>query len=172
MFSTISMAQAELTSYLDTHNITRTSLVDHPEVFTVDAMMPYLQDVEGLVSKNLFLKDKKKKLFLLTALHSQDIDLAKIAKKVGASGGLRFADEAIMIEKLSVAQGCCTPLAIYKDINKDVRLIVDSRFLEEGAVVHAHPMVNTATMGLKAEELKKFFDSTGHEPILLNFGDL
>merc|ERR1712156_1075880 len=158
-------AQEQLITYLADHGIERSSLVEHPEVFTVDAMMPYLKDVDGLVSKNLFLKDKKKKLYLLTALHSQDIDLAKIAKKVGASGGLRFADEAIMIEKLSVAQGCCTPFAIYKDVDKDVRLIVDSRFLEEGAVVHAHPMVNTATMGLKAEELKKFFDSTGHEPI-------
>ena len=85
---------------------------------------------------------------------------------------MRFADEAIMIEKLGVAQGCCTPLAMYKDVNKDVKLIVDSRFLEEGAVVHAHPMVNTATMALKAEELKKFFESTGHEAISLDFGEL
>merc|ERR1711931_3872 len=128
-----------LMTYLDNHGIQKSSLVDHPEVFTVDTMMPYLKDVDGLVSKNLFLKDKKKKLYLLTALHSQDIDLAKLSKKVGASGGLRFADETIMIEKLNVAQGCCTPLAIYKDVEQHVRLIVDSRFCEDGVTVFAHP---------------------------------
>ena len=63
--------QVELSAYLENNGISPNSLVEHPEVFTVDAMMPYLKDVEGLVSKNLFLKDKKKKLYLLTALYSQ-----------------------------------------------------------------------------------------------------
>ena len=35
-------------------------IITHPEVFTVEAMMPYLNEVDGLVCKNLFVKDKKK----------------------------------------------------------------------------------------------------------------
>uniref|UniRef100_A0A2D4GJK1 Uncharacterized protein n=1 Tax=Micrurus corallinus TaxID=54390 RepID=A0A2D4GJK1_MICCO len=37
--------------------------VEHPEVFTVEEMMPYVQHLNGAHSKNLFLKDKKKKAF-------------------------------------------------------------------------------------------------------------
>lgn len=105
------------------------------QVFTVEEMMPHLQDVSGVVSKNLFLKDKKKKgLWLVSARHDRQVsarpgapnlavhapsishnpllpplprlrqvNLNELAKKLGlGSGNLRFADEAIMLEKLKV----------------------------------------------------------------------
>ena len=55
-------------------------------MFTVDEMMPYLERVDGAVSKNLFLKDKKKKLYLLSCVHDAEVKLADIAKSVGAPG--------------------------------------------------------------------------------------
>lgn len=37
-------------------------------------MMPHLQDVSGAVTKNLFLKDKKKKsLWLVSARHDRQV---------------------------------------------------------------------------------------------------
>lgn len=165
-------SKEELLSFLNEHSITPTNIIEHPEVFTVEAMMPHLEGLDGLVTKNLFLKDKKKKLYLLAALHSQDVDLGKLGKKVGASGGLRFADEAIMVEKLTVSQGCCTPLALFKDKANDVKLLIDSRFVESGVTVYSHPMVNNATIGLKAEDLKTFFQATGHEPVVVNFAEV
>ena len=47
-------------------------------------MMPHLSQVEGAVSKNLFLKDKKKKLWLLSAKHDSEVKLADLAKQVFA----------------------------------------------------------------------------------------
>ena len=52
------------------------------QVFTVEEMMPHLTHVKGAVSKNLFLKDKKKKLWLLSAKHDAEVKLADVAKKV------------------------------------------------------------------------------------------
>ena len=94
--------------------------------------------------------------------------MAELAKTVGAPGGLRFADEAIMIEKLGVAQGCATPLAIFNDTGNDVRLIVDSDLLNENTMVYSHPMENTATVGLTSADFKKFIETTKHEPIIVN----
>lgn len=105
-----------------------------PQVFTVDEMMPHLQEVSGAVTKNLFLKDKKKKgLWLVSARHDRQVgshppsrqyvvhltsghpiilsvplqvNLNDLAKKLGVgSGNLRFADEAAMLEKLKVRSG-------------------------------------------------------------------
>ena len=160
----------ELTEVLNRLQIA-TKVVEHPAVFTVEAMMEHLPNVDGLVTKNLFLKDKKKKLWLLTAVHSQEVKLTELAKKVGAPGGLRFADEAIMFEKLGVKQGCCTPLSIFNDENKDVRLLVDSRLLQNGTFVYSHPMENTATLGMLAEDMNRFFNETGHEPISVDFAE-
>ena len=143
-------------------------VIDHPEVFTVEAMMPYLENCKGVVSKNLFLKDKKKRLYLVATEANKAINLSDIGKKVGASGGLRFADESIMIEKLGVKQGCCTALAIFNDQEGSIKLVLDSQFFNgDHENVYFHPMVNTQTVGLKKEDFKKFLSETGHEPILI-----
>ncbi|KAM4679390.1 prolyl-tRNA synthetase associated domain-containing protein 1-like isoform 2-T2 [Amazona ochrocephala] len=94
-----------------------TVTAEHPEVFTVEEMMPHVQHMKGGHSKNLFLKDKKKKGFwLVTLLHNRQINLTDLAKKLGVgSGNLRFADENSMLEKLKVGQGCATPLALFCD---------------------------------------------------------
>lgn len=148
----------------------KTETIEHPEVFTVEAMMGHLKDVSGAVGKNLFLRDKKKKLWLLTTLHDREVDLKVIAKKVAAPGGLRFADEAILQEKLGVSQGCVTPLALFNDSSGDVKVILDSGFFNgDHERCYFHPMVNSASTGLAPDDFKKFVKATGHEAILIDF---
>ncbi|XP_044285581.1 prolyl-tRNA synthetase associated domain-containing protein 1-like [Varanus komodoensis] len=147
--------------------------VEHPEVFTVEEMMPYVQHLKGAHSKNLFLKDKKKKGFwLVTVLHDRQVNLNDLAKKLGVgSGNLRFADEATMLDKLKVAQGCATPLALFCD-QGDVKFVLDAGFVEGGhEKLYFHPMTNAATMGLHPDDFLKFLRSTGHEPIIVHFDE-
>ncbi|KAL8185109.1 UNVERIFIED_CONTAM: Prolyl-tRNA synthetase associated domain-containing protein 1 [Gekko kuhli] len=151
-----------------------TFCVEHPEVFTVEEMMPHVQHLKGAVSKNLFLKDKKKKgLWLVTVLHDRQINLNDLAKKLGAgSGNLRFADEATLLDKLKVSQGCVTPLALFCD-QGDVKFVLDAAFLEGGHErLYFHPMTNAATMGIHPDDFLKFLKSTGHEPMLVHFDDV
>ncbi|XP_061767532.1 prolyl-tRNA synthetase associated domain-containing protein 1-like [Nerophis ophidion] len=163
--------RAELQKHLEALNI-QTSCVDHPPVYTVEEMMPHLQDVDGVVTKNLFLKDKKKKsLWLVSARHDRQVNLNDLAKKLGVgSGNLRFADEAIMLDKLKVGQGCATALALLFDKDQSVRLVLDQDLLEGGHhMVFFHPMTNSATMGLRPQDLLRFLKETGHDPVLENF---
>ncbi|OXB76124.1 UNVERIFIED_CONTAM: hypothetical protein H355_005335 [Colinus virginianus] len=145
---------------------------EHPEVFTVEEMMPHVRHMKGGHSKNLFLRDKKKKGFwLVTVLHDREVNLNQLAKKLGlGSGNLRFADENAMLEKLRVGQGCATPLALFCDQPGDVRFVLDAAFLEGGhEKVYFHPMTNAATVGLSPEDFLKFVKSTGHDPIVVSF---
>ncbi|XP_029962209.1 prolyl-tRNA synthetase associated domain-containing protein 1 [Salarias fasciatus] len=163
--------RAELEKFLQTLNI-ETSCVEHPPVFTVEEMMPHLQEVQDVVTKNLFLKDKKKKnLWLLSARHDRQVNLNDLAKKLGVgSGNLRFADETIMLEKLKVGQGCATALALLFDQDHSVTLVLDQDLLEGGHhMVFFHPMTNSATMGLKPPDLLRFLQETGHPPTLHHF---
>lgn len=52
----------------------------------MEAMLPYTKHLEGAVCKNLFLRDKKKKLYLLSCPHDVDVRLNDVAKACGASG--------------------------------------------------------------------------------------
>ncbi|XP_075720637.1 prolyl-tRNA synthetase associated domain-containing protein 1-like [Rhinoderma darwinii] len=162
----------ELQQYLQDLGI-QPECVEHPEVFTVEEMMPHVQHLKGAHSKNLFLKDKKKSLWLVTVLHDRQVNLNDLAKKLNVgSGNLRFADEASMIEKLKVGQGCATPLALFCDDKVDVKFVLDSRFLEGGHErVYFHPMTNSATMGLTPDEFVTFLKKTAHDPIIINFDD-
>ncbi|XP_029449317.1 prolyl-tRNA synthetase associated domain-containing protein 1-like [Rhinatrema bivittatum] len=162
----------ELEEYLRALSIP-TVCVEHPEVFTVEEMMPYVEHLKGAHSKNLFLKDKKKKGFwLVSVLHDRQVNLGDLAKKLNVgSGNLRFADETAMLEKLRVGQGCVTPLALFCD-NGNVKFVLDSGFLEGGhEKVYFHPMTNSATMGLKPDDFLTFVKKTGHEPILVKFDE-
>lgn len=160
----------ELMEYLDKLGI-KSETVEHPEVFTVEAMMPHLKGLNGAVVKNLFMKDKKKKgLWLITVLHDREVNLNELAKKVNAPGGLRFADESILMEKLGVGQGCVTPLALFNDVNHDVKFVLDADILEgEHEKVYSHPMSNSATTGIKSEDFQNFLKATGHDPISVHF---
>jgi len=163
--------RAELQKHLDSLDI-KTTCVEHPAVFTVEEMMPHLQELNGAVTKNLFLKDKKKKgLYLVSARHDRQVNLNELAKKLGVgSGNLRFADEAAMLEKLKVGQGCATALALFCDREQSVKCVLDSDLVNGGHErVFFHPMTNTATMGLTPHDLLKFLRDTGHEPILQDF---
>lgn len=161
----------DLEKYLEELGIETVS-VDHPEVFTVEEMMPHVQHLSGAVTKNLFLKDKKKKsLWLVSTRHDRQVNLNDLAKKLGlGSGNLRFADEAIMVEKLKVGQGCATALALFCDKDQNVKFVLDSDLVQGGHErIYFHPMTNAATMGLKPDDLLKFLRETGHEPVLQSF---
>ncbi|KAG9259879.1 prolyl-tRNA synthetase associated domain-containing protein 1 [Astyanax mexicanus] len=163
--------RAELESLLKSLSI-EWVCVDHPEVFTVEEMMPHVEHLSGAVTKNLFLKDKKKKgLWLVSVRHDRQVNLNDLAKKLGVgSGNLRFADEAAMMEKLKVGQGCATALALFCDKDQSVKFIMDSDLANGGHErVYFHPMTNAATMGLKPDDLMKFLKETGHEPVLHSF---
>ena len=156
------LGKQDLFKYFEQNDI-KYHNVDHPEVFTVEAMMPYLKDVEGAICKNLFLKDKKKNFYLLSARHDKEVKLNDVAKAIGAKE-LRFADENVMFDMLGVRQGCVTAYALVNDTQKLAKFIVDKTLLDQSKSksVNFHPLVNTATTGISCQDFKKFLSLTGH----------
>ena len=153
----------KLFDYFNQHQIEFDS-IDHPEVFTVEAMMPYLQNITGAISKNLFLKDKKGNLYLLSALHDKAVNLTDIGKKIKAPGGLRFASEDILFEALGVKQGHVTAYSLINDEEKKVKFLIDDDIINgQFERVYFHPLINTATTGISCDDFKRFVSLTGHE---------
>jgi len=131
--------------------------------------MPHVKHEPGIHCKNLFLRDKKKRLWLFAGRHDLEVRLNELAKKVGASGGLRFADESVLVEKLGVRQGCVTVYALINDKKNDVKLILDSALIERAHPrIFFHPLTNAASTGISPEDLIKFLDAINHKPLLIN----
>lgn len=142
--------------------------IEHPPAFTVEQMMEHVRDVPWAHCKNLFLKDKKKKLWLLSAFHDAEVKLGDIGRKINAPN-MRLADESILYDTLGVKQGCVNAFALINDKNNAVRFILDESVISgKYERVSFHPMDNAATTGVTPDELKTFLKAVGHEPIVIN----
>ncbi|XP_045126506.1 aminoacyl tRNA synthase complex-interacting multifunctional protein 2-like [Portunus trituberculatus] len=137
---------------------------EHQAVMTVEALMGEVEGLPGIITKNLFLRDKKKTLYILSTRHDTEIDLKTLAKKINAKD-LRFADGTTLYDTLGVRQGCVTPLALINDPGHTVKVLLETPLMELATGhIYFHPLSNDASLGLKPAGLQRFLEATGHAP--------
>lgn len=139
----------------------------HRPVFTVDESRDLKAALPGGHTKNLFLKDKKGRLFLLSALGDAVIDLTAVSKLVG-SGRFSFGNADLLMRHLGVTPGSVTVFAILNDTERNVTLLLDEGLFAHDPV-NFHPLRNDATTAVSPADLLKFCRATGHEPIRIAF---
>jgi Ala-tRNA(Pro) deacylase len=140
--------------------------IHHPPLFTVEESKKLRGEIFGHHVKNLFLKDKKSQLFLVTALESTVIDLKSLHTRIGGQGRLSFCSAEQLMQYLGVEPGSVTPLSLINDKSHAVQFILDKKLMD-GQPINVHPLVNTMTTALSREDLQKFLSITGHKPVLL-----
>jgi len=144
---------------------------DHPAVFRVEEGLELKAALPGLHTKNLFLKDKKARLWLISAAQDTVIDLNRVPALIGAPAGtgrLSFASEDLMFETLGVRPGSVTALGLINDVERRITFVLDRR-LHEAEIVNFHPLTNTATTALDQQAFRRFLALLGREPIVADF---
>ena len=161
--------RAELFSKFDDLGIVHNTL-NHEPVFTVQDSTIVKAEMPGAHTKNLFLKDKAGRFFLICAKSDTPIRLNKLHPHLG-SKRLSFGKAEALFEKLGVTPGSVTLFSIVNDTDQDVTLIIDQR-LTEHDIVNFHPLLNDATTAISSEDMIKFAKATGHDPVILNLANL
>ncbi|MFL5176655.1 MAG: prolyl-tRNA synthetase associated domain-containing protein [Microvirga sp.] len=156
---------ADLFSLLERLGV-ETRTYEHVPVFTVAQSQAIKQEIPGRHSKNLFLKDKKGRLFLVVAEAATRIDLKRLHEAIGASGRLSFGSAEQLRQVLGVEPGSVTPFGLVNDRERRVTLVLDEALMRADPV-NFHPLVNSATTGLSRAGLLKFFAATGHAPRIM-----
>jgi Ala-tRNA(Pro) deacylase len=137
--------------------------VTHPALFTVEQSQSLRGTIPGGHTKNLFLKDKKGALFLVTALEDAVIELKSLHRLLGASGRFSFGPAELMRETLGIEPGAVTPFAAMNDAGRRVTVVLDAALMRHGTI-NCHPLVNTMTTSIAREDLIRFLEATGHPP--------
>jgi Ala-tRNA(Pro) deacylase len=153
---------ADLFRFLEDLGI-ETKTFEHDAVFTVAESRGIKQEIPGGHSKNLFVKDKKGRLFLIVAHSETRIDLKRLHETIGASGRLSFGSADLLRERLGVEPGSVTPFGVLNDRAGQVCVVLDAALMAHGRV-NFHPLVNTATTGISGDDLVRFLRATGHAP--------
>jgi len=133
----------------------------HRPLQTVEDSKLHRGKMPGLHIKNLYLRDRKKKNFLLVVEEDRQIDLKTLDKKIGCER-LSFGSAERLFEMLGVRPGAVSPLTLINDPNQKVQLLMDAA-LRTNEVVYVHPLVNDMTLGIQGSHLQRFFAYTDHQ---------
>ena len=142
----------------------------HPPLHTVDESRALRGDLPGAHVKNMFLKEKKGGLWLVTCLEDRAVRIRALEKAIGAKN-VSFAKPEVLWEALGVRPGAVTPFAAMNDPDGAVRVVLDSAILD-APLVNAHPLHNRATTAVAPADLVAFLEATGHAPLVLDFETL
>src|SRR6202165_5000716 len=102
-----------------------TKTVNHPPLFTVEQSRALRGKITGAHTKNLFLVDRKDRLFLVVAEEDAAIALKSLHRRIGASGRLSFGKPETLRAALGVEPGSVTPFAVINDRDGRVTVVVD-----------------------------------------------
>ncbi|KAJ6352773.1 hypothetical protein OIU76_001900 [Salix suchowensis] len=140
------------------------SQYEHPTVLTVEEQAKYVGDKGGGLSKNLFLKDKKSRFYIVSALADTKVDMKVLSQRLGlGKGGIRMAPEEALGEILQVPLGCVTPFALVNESARHVALLLDKGFQSQEHCFF-HPLSNDMSIALNACDLDKFLKSIERDP--------
>lgn len=145
---------------------------DHVPVFTVEESQHLRGELPGGHIKNLFLRNRKEEMWLVTVEESRRVDLKALGEKLtGETGGaakLSFGSADRLMTYLGVIPGAVTPFAVINDKDRKVTMVLD-RHLLACDPVNAHPLVNFKTTAIAPQDLLKFLEAEGHKPQLIDF---
>jgi len=159
----------QLLAFLDSHGIAHRT-VEHPPVFRVDDGAGIKDELPGGHTKNLFLKDAKGQLWLVSALGETAIDLKALPAAIG-SARLSFGSANRLLDALGVTPGSVTAFALLNDPSRQVRFVVDAALLACDPV-NFHPLTNAATTAVSRDGFLAFLAALGVEPIVIDFAAL
>ena len=141
----------------------------HKAVFTVAESVEIERDMSGIHCRNLFVRDKKENMFLISAANETKIDLKALEEVLGC-GRLSFGSAERLWTYLGVRPGSVCPYAIINDTKGLVKSVLDA-YMMRGDFVNFHPLLNTMTISTAPDDLMKFIRSTGHDPMVVDFNE-
>lgn len=144
-------------------------LFDHPPVFTVEAARAVRPESaqRGVHLKNLFVRNKKGAMWLVSTPEERSIHLRDLGVRLGA-GNLSFGSADRLRAHLGVEPGSVTPLAAFADRDACKVHVVIDRAAAEAETVHCHPLTNDRTLALRGSELVRALTAWGHPPTIVD----
>jgi Ala-tRNA(Pro) deacylase len=145
--------------------------ITHKPLYTVDEAQSVEYKEPGAHTKNLFLRNKKGRMFLVVIAHDRTVDLRALRDKLHLPGGhFAFGSTERMAKYLGVVPGAVTPLAVINDHGRKVQIIVDQSLLQE-EWIYMHPCRNTHSTRVRTADLLKLLEAWNHPVTVVAFDD-
>ncbi|MDB5414977.1 MAG: YbaK/prolyl-tRNA synthetase associated region [Rubritepida sp.] len=149
-----------------------TRTVYHPAVFTVAESQSLRGELPGGHSKNLFLAPAKGGgPFALAVLEeARKVSVNALARAAGW-GKVTMASAEALQATLGVTPGSVTPFGLVNAAPSEIRVLLDAALADAAGLVWFHPLVNTASTGIRPADLLRFLRGLGHDVAVLPLAD-
>ena len=133
-------------------------VVEHPPAFTTEQADSYIEGLEGVRTKSMFLTNKKKtQYYLLVMDDHKSLDMDDFKEQVGANR-IRMASLDSLAEKMNLSAGTVSPFGLLNNAEKDIQVYFDKDILSE-EIMTFHPNTNEKTIFIKTQDLFRFLDA-------------
>jgi Ala-tRNA(Pro) deacylase len=140
--------------------------ITHEALFTVEQSKALYDKMPGGQTKNLFIKDKKGRHFLVAMEHDAVVDLKTIHTRLGGQGRVSFGNAEDMLAFLGVVPGSVTLFGVINDRDNNVTVFMDEALLAHDRI-NAHPLTNEATTNIATVDMVRFLEAHGHKAEIL-----
>jgi Ala-tRNA(Pro) deacylase len=140
----------------------------HPPLFTVEQSKRLRGELPGAHCKNLFLRNKKGRMWLVVTSEDRAVDLKALGRLLGGAH-LSFGSPERLMRTLGVTPGAVTPFGVVNDRAGEVAVVLD-RTLLAAERLNFHPLSNDMTTAIAPDDLLLFLRDVGHEPDVRDLG--
>ena len=142
-------------------------VVEHPPAFTTEQADSYIEGLEGVRTKTMFLTNKKKTQYYLLIMDDQKpLDMDDFKEQVGANR-IRMASTESLAEKMQLPAGTVSQFGLLNNEEKDILVYFDQDIVSE-EIMTFHPNTNEKTIFIKTQDLFRFLESIGFNYEILN----
>ncbi len=137
-------------------------VVEHPPVFTTEQADAFIEGIEGVRTKSMFLTNKKKTQYYLLIMDDQkslDMDLFK---DLVSANRIRMASADSLYEKMQLPPGTVSPFGLLNNPERDIQVYFDRDIVSEYTMTF-HPNTNEKTIFVATRDLFKFLTHLGYD---------
>lgn len=135
-------------------------VVDHPPALTTEEADSFIEGIEGVRTKSMFLTNKKKTAYYLLIMDDQKrLDMSKL-KEITGEKRIKMASEDSLMEKMKLPAGVVSIFGLLNNEEKDIHVYFDKEITKEPRMSF-HPNVNTKTIFLYTNDIFKYLENIG-----------
>ncbi|MGT2910657.1 prolyl-tRNA synthetase associated domain-containing protein [Streptococcus cameli] len=142
-------------------------IVEHEPALTTEQADRFIEGIEGVRTKTMFLTNKKKTQFYLLIMDDQKMLDMDAFKDIVAANRIRMASSDSLYDKMLLPAGVVSPFGLLNNQDHDIAVYIDNEIMPEKRMSF-HPNTNEKTIFLDTPDLVKFIKTIGYDVQIIN----
>lgn len=137
-------------------------IVEHEPALTTEQADHFIEGIEGVRTKTMFLTNKKKTAYYLLIMDDHKrLDMSAFGQIAG-SKGVKMASAESLYEKMMLPPGVVSPFGLLNNEDRDISVFIDKAIVDEERMSF-HPNTNEKTIFIKTADLFQFIEGIGYK---------